>query len=379
MFLWCSAGGLFLLAGVALFNVLTAPRLKAGLKGLAAPRSDLSSDLPMVSVLIPARNEAHQITKCLRSILSSTYPKFEIIVADDQSTDATPMILGDLVAKYAPRLKAVTLAEAPPDGWTGKARTCQELAHHASGDLLIFCDADVEVGPDAVTATVGWLYHKGMDAVTALPSQLGGTPAVRAVVSTITQFLILVTLPLYLVPRTRSASLATGNGQWFAWRRSMYDQVGGHGAVKSSRIEDVALARAVKQAGGRLVSVLAPELITVQMYPDWPAARQGFQKNLFCLVGESVSGVLAVCLFVLMCCAAPIAAWLYGGPAMAIVILSILGFLGLAQKAAFRTDFGSIVLLPLGVFLTLALLCESAYRTRRGDLRWKDRPLPSST
>lgn len=378
MFLLFSSGALFFLCCVALFNVLTAPRLKSGLKLQMGSRVDVASDAPMVSVLIPARNEAHQIEKCVTSLLASTYPKLEIIVADDQSTDQTSVILRDLVSRYAPRLKTFTLSDPPPYGWTGKARTCQELARQASGDLFVFCDADVEVAPDAVAATVGWLWHRGMDAVTALPSQVGGTPLVRAVVSTITQFLILVTLPLALVPRTRSPSLATGNGQWFAWRRSFYERVGGHAAVKASRIEDVALARAVKIAGGRLVSVLAPGLIRVQMYTDWAAARQGFLKNLFSLVGESLVGVCTVGLFVMICSAAPVFAWFYGGFSMVTAVLLILCLLGVMQYAAFRCELLSILMLPLGVFLALVLLCESAYRTRRGQILWKDRPLPSS-
>jgi chlorobactene glucosyltransferase len=376
MFLWFSFGSLFFLALVALFNLLTAPRLKAGLKDFHAQIADPAIVWPMVSILIPARNEAHQIAKCIKSLLRSSYPKFEIIVADDQSSDETPTILAELAAQHAPRLRVLTLSEPPPPGWTGKARTCHELANHASGDFFVFCDADVKVQPDAVAATVGWILHKGMDAVTALPTQEGGTPIVRAVVSTITQFLILVTLPLYLVPRSRSRSLATGNGQWFAWRRSLYEKVGGHEVVRSSRIEDVALARAVKSVGGKLVSVFSPRLIRVKMYADWSSARQGFHKNLFSLVGESIGGVFLVCLFVLMCGAAPIVAWLYGVSSMVLMIFSVLIFLGWAQNQAFGTDFKSLLLLPLGVFLTLVLLCESAYRTKKGNIVWKDRSLP---
>lgn len=378
MFLWFSFGGLFFLAIVAFFNLLAAPRLKAGLKDFQAQLADPSIKWPMVSVLIPARNEAHQIAKCIKSLLKSSYPTFEIIVADDQSTDDTPIILAELASQNAPRLRVLTLLEPPPLGWTGKARTCQVLANHASGDFLIFCDADVEVQPDAVAATVGWFLQKDMDAVTALPSQDGGTPIVRAVVSTITQFLILVTLPLYLVPRSRSRSLATGNGQWFAWRRSMYEKVGGHEIVKSSRIEDVALSRAVKGVGGKLVSALSPSLIRVQMYADWSSARQGFQKNLFSLVGESLSGVCLVSLFVLMVGAAPIVAWFSGVSSLVLMTFLVVVFLGWAQYQAFGTDRESLLLLPLGVFLTLVLLCESAYRSKRGNIVWKDRSLPSS-
>jgi chlorobactene glucosyltransferase len=362
---------------VALSNIMMAPRLKNGLKVLSTTSSDLTQDLPTVSILIPARNEAHQIEKCVTSLLKSHYPKFEIIVADDQSTDATPAILHDLANRYGPRLKTFSLSEPPSVGWTGKARTCHELAHRASGEMLIFCDADVEVTPDAVGATVGWLWHKGMDAVTALPSQVGGTPLVRAVVSVITQFLILVTLPLWLVPRTRSPSLATGNGQWFAWRRSLYDRIGGHAAVKSSRIEDVALARRAKAFGGKLVSVLSPNFIRVHMYADWPAARQGFLKNLFSLVGESLGGVCSVGLFVLICGASPILAWFFGDATLGVLAITFMGLLATAQYLAFRCDLFSVVMLPLGVVLSLALLCESAYRTRRGNILWKDRPLPS--
>lgn len=372
-----SLGCLLFFVGMSFLNVLTAPRLRRGNEWLSCGRQSDSRELPLVSVLVPARNEAHQIAACVTSLMASDYPRFEVIVADDQSTDGTGDVLCQLVALYGAKLSIRTLEQPPPPGWTGKARTCHELASHAAGEILIFCDADVEVSPYAVGGTVGYFLYANTGALTALPRQIGGSPLVQAVVAVVTQMVILVTLPLDLVSKTRMVALATGNGQWFAWKRSVYESLGGHAVVKASRIEDVAMARLVKKAAAKLTVALAATDLDVKMYQDWESARLGFRKNLFALVGDSLFGVLVASWIVVISVAAPFLAWReWGGlGGMSVAFLAALPF-G-AQAVAFRTDRDALLRLPLGMILTVGLLWESAYFTRKGRLNWKDRHLPS--
>jgi chlorobactene glucosyltransferase len=376
MFLWFSLGCLLLLFSVAVFNIFSAPRLGRGCRWVPSGDQQNFRASPLVSLLVPARNEAHQIASCVESLLASDYPCFEVIVLDDQSTDGTADILRKLVANNPSKLSIIHHNESPPPGWTGKAHACQELAKSATGEILVFCDADVEVAPHAVSATVGYFLRHKVGALTVLPRQLGGSALVQAVVSLITQFSVVISLPLLLVFKTRVVSLATGNGQWFAWSRPVYERVGGHSAVRGSRIEDVELARLVKRSGFSLVSAIATHDMRVQMYADWASARTGFRKNLFALVGNSHLGLACVVGITIVLILSPLIFWYTWGWAGVLLSLCIGLILLIAQRILFATSFGVIALFPIGVLVTLGLLCESAYFSRKGKLVWKDRVLP---
>ena len=371
-----SIGLLALFSFIAGFNLCWAPRLQRGLSKLESVRT--LKDLPLVSVLVPARNEGHQIARCVKSLLLSDYQHLEVIVADDQSTDDTLAKLIKLQSEHGERLRILQLSESPPLGWTGKARTCHELARQARGDILIFCDADVCVHAQAVSASVGYLLKDTWSALTALPFQSGGSPLVQAIVAVITQFLILISLPLPLVPRLKSAALATGNGQWFGWRRRLYEAVGGHEVVKDSLIEDIELGRLVKAAGGHLWPVLAAGCMRVNMYQSWSEARLGFRKNLCAIFGDSTAVCVLVVGLTSLLLIAPIgAAWAgqWGGVG---VLLTLNASLLLAQRFSFSTPLRVLAVFPVAVILALIVLMESLIYTRRGQLEWKGRNLSIS-
>ena len=377
MLVWFSIGLLALFCFIALFNALAAPRLARGSVWFDS-NFDASSGSPFVSVIVPARNEAHQIESCLTALLANEYQSFEVIVGDDQSTDGTGDLVQSLQAQVGDRLKLIRLTTPPAQGWTGKARTCQELVKYARGEMLVFCDADVVVGPQVVKNTVGSLLAYQAGALTVLPRQLGGSPLVQALVAVVTQFLILISLPLWLVPRLRSPGLATGNGQWFAWQRETYNLVGGHAAVRASLIEDVELGRLVKKVGHKLVPACAAGEICVQMYQSWAEARQGFRKNLFALLGGSQLALMIVMPLILLLLVTPVLAVIYNDLATILGILLLNTALLGAQRLTFKTPWRALALFPFGILLALSVLCESAFYTRKGDLAWKGRSLEVS-
>src|SRR5690606_6196596 len=157
-----------------------------------------------------------------------------------------------------------------------------------------FCDADVTVGAEAVLHTVAALERYAAGAATALPRQRFEHWLAAAVVPLVVQIPVLATLPLPLVPRTRSPSLAMGNGQWLAFTRKCYEAVGGHASVRGEVVEDVALARRVKRCGERLVVALAARDLQIAMYRGAAAVREGFGKNLYALAGSRPLALLAV-------------------------------------------------------------------------------------
>jgi chlorobactene glucosyltransferase len=191
------------------------------------------------------------------------------------------------VAKAAangdPRLRV--LSGAPlPQGWVGKVWACHQLSQAATGDILVFTDADVRWAPGALAALIARMARTRADLLSVWPTQETVTWAERLVVPLMAALPAMGYLPVLLVHHTPWACFATANGQCLAFRRSAYDKIGGHASVRGSIVEDVALARRIKSAYLGLRLAEGAGLITCLMYRDWPSVRDGFAKNI--LVGH---------------------------------------------------------------------------------------------
>lgn len=345
---------------VALANLATAPRLG---------RAGDSPDTPLVSVLVPARNEAANLRAHLPSLVASDYPRLEIVVLDDRSEDETASVADELARRHPGRLRVVRGA-ALPKGWIGKNWACHQLAAQARGDVLLFCDADVAAGPRAVARTVALLRRTEAGAVTALPRHRWGSVAEAAVVPLVAQLPVAATLPLALVPRTAAPALSMANGQWLAFTRGAYHRVGGHAAVRGQVLEDVGLGRAVKAAGLRLVAVLATDDLSVRMYHGWPEVRRGFGKNVYALLGGRPAPFLAGCIIFLLTGVYPLLAALRPTP-LALAALAMLISVRTAAAILFRQRWVAVPLHPVGA--VLALYVAAASFRSRGRVEWRGR------
>jgi hypothetical protein len=346
---------------VALYNLWTAARLED-----APP----PSRLPRVSLLIPARDEAENLRGVLPHVARLHYPALEVLVLDDGSTDGTAEVVR-AHARHDPRLRLLRGAEPPP-GWLGKNRACDRLAAAASGEVLVFCDADVVPAPEAVARTVALLERAGADVLTALPRQHFGSWVERAVVPLAVHLPPLALLPLRLVSRTRAPSLSMANGQWLAFTRAAYDRCGGHAAVRGEVVEDVALGRHAKAAGLRLLPATAAGTLAVRMYRGGRAVTDGFTKNLYPLAGGRPLPFAAALAVFLLSAVYPWAA-LATGRAGAILPLLLLA--GVRAAAAARLGHGvrSVLLHPAGALLLAAIALRSAAAHHQGTVRWKAR------
>jgi chlorobactene glucosyltransferase len=350
---------------VALWNLAAAPRLHGWRAWTLGPT---------VSVLVPARDEAANLRRLIPALLASRYEPLEIVVLDDGSTDESLAVARGFAASDA-RLRAVEGLDLP-DGWTGKNWACHQLSRHARADILIFCDADVMAGPDAVGRTVAALDAAGAGALTALPRDTPGGWLERGVIPLITKLPVAALLPLALVRRARTPALSMGNGQWFAWRRSAYERTGGHRAVQGDRLEDVRLARRAKAAGVSLLAVAAPRDLAVRMYRSPAALREGFAKNLYPLLGgHSVAVVGGVALFALVAILPVILAVLPGSRLADFIPLVLLLGVRCAAAALFEEHPASLLLHPIGAPVAAWLALESWRRHRGGTVTWKRRLL----
>jgi chlorobactene glucosyltransferase len=254
----------------------------ASLIRLADRRPNLSDIAPvqgpLVTVVIPARNESETIEAVVRSILASSYGAFELLVVDDRSTDRTAAIVERLAAENQ-RVRLVR-GEPLPDGWYGKPWACAQGARAGTGGLLLFTDADTRHEPELLGRAVGVLGHERADLVTVAPHQRCVTFWERLVMPQIWLLLGLRYHPRE-VNRARRERDVIANGQFILTTREAYDAVGTHAAVRHEVAEDLALAQAYLRHGRRIHFAFAERLMETRMYQSLPQLVEGWSKNVY--------------------------------------------------------------------------------------------------
>lgn len=329
---------------------------------------------PLVSILIPARNEEHRLPACLDSLLAQDYPNLEWIVLDDNSTDATSAVVQTRM-EQEPRLKLIQ-GEPLPDGWTGKSWACWQLAARAQGDLLLFTDADTWHHPSSVSAAVAELQHRRADLLSLWPRQRTGSWSEMLILPFV-HVLILLFLPQWLPFKHRSLGVA--NGQFVLFRRTAYEAIGGHQTVRSHLVEDVALGREIKTRGFRLVNGDGSRLIQCRMYTRFSEVWEGFTKNLRAGFEDSVGSFVALGVVQVIFLLAPFG-WLAAGwmlssawtplvAAQVVLVLGLRGFLAIR----YHQPAMSVPLHPVGQFLALCIAMNSWIQSSRGAVTWKGR------
>ncbi|MGH9521525.1 MAG: glycosyltransferase family 2 protein [Terriglobales bacterium] len=235
---------------------------------------------PTVSIIVPARNEEACLESCLRSLLAQRGVEFEVIVVDDGSTDRTRAI--------AESLSGVRVISAPAltSGCSGKCNAAQAGADAAVGEWLLFTDADTVHFPGSLARALNEAREHGADLLSYSPRQ-----EVYGVIERALMTVIFAELAGRYRPKEVSdprSPAAAANGQFLLVRRDAYDAVGGHAAVSDTLLEDVALARAVKNSGRRLYFRYGGDAVQTRMYRDLPAMWEGWTKNLALLFPDSL-------------------------------------------------------------------------------------------
>jgi chlorobactene glucosyltransferase len=260
----------------------------AAIPRLARSKPSLSDVAPVtgpgVSIIIPARNESGQIETVVRSALASTYHPLEVIVVDDRSTDDTARKVAALAATD-PRLRLVPGRELPR-GWYGKPWACQQGADAATGEVLLFTDADTTHHPDLLAHAVSMLRESRADLLTVAPRQLVVSFWERVVMPHIWVMLGTRYHPSTVNAATRPRDVIA-NGQFMMFPRTSYEAVGEHVAVKGEVVEDLAMAQQVVRLGKKLHFAFAYELMETRMYQNLGQLIEGWSKNLF--IGSRLS------------------------------------------------------------------------------------------
>jgi chlorobactene glucosyltransferase len=236
-------------------------------------------DQPRISVIVPARNEAENISGIVATLLSSDYAKYEIIIVDDRSTDGTTEIARRLAANHPERIRLVEGADLPA-GWMGKCWACWQGFQQATGDVLVFTDADTRHHPALLGHAVGAIHRHSADLVSAFPRQLMFTFWERIVQPHVFTAIMLRYRDGLRINRTRDEHHVIANGQFMAFPRSSYEAIGGHQSVRAEVVEDLCLAQRTIRHGGKLHIAWADDLIATRMYRSLRGLIEGWSKNL---------------------------------------------------------------------------------------------------
>jgi chlorobactene glucosyltransferase len=231
---------------------------------------------PLVSIVLPARNEARGIGPAVRSHLAQTYRQIEVIVVDDQSTDETSVRAASAADGDA-RFRGVSGTPVPA-GWIGKSWACWQGAQAATGEWLLFTDADVVHAPETLARCLALAIRMDRGGLTLTPRVDTVTVAERLVMPAAATLIANVLAPGFLV-RSRRSKVVMAAGAYLLVRRDLYDSFGGHEGIAGRMVDDVALAMAVKRTGGLLVPAEGTGLIHLRMYHDAREMWRGWRKN----------------------------------------------------------------------------------------------------
>ena len=240
-----------------------------------------------VSVIIPARNEEMNIERVVCSVAVQRHLR-EIIVVDDDSTDRTAKILAGL-SREIPLLRTIRL-ESLPEGWIGKTHAAAAGAEAASGEWLLFTDADTEHLPGSLEAMVQRARYEQAGLLSLSPGQQTVTWWEKSIIPYV--FVQLARMFPFEEVSDPASPRAAANGQYLLVRRSVYNEAGGFAAVRGEILDDVALARRVKGRGGRLVFLPGAECVRTRMYSSFRDMWLGWSKNLYLLYGRKLWPVL---------------------------------------------------------------------------------------
>ncbi len=345
----------------------------------AAPRGRGPHFLRPVSVLVPARNEARNIRRCLESLQAQDYPLLEILVLDDGSTDDTAAIVTE-IARQDPRVRLV-YGRPLPQGWMGKNFACQQLSELARGDWLLFADADTDHRPDTVSWAIEAAQQNQADLVSLIPHTVTHTVG-EEVLLPIIPFGLLGCYPLALGQRLRVPFLAMAVGPFMLFRREAYNRVGSHDGVRAEIAEDVMLARRVRADGGRVVLLDGSEQVDVHFYHGFWESWRGLSKSIFAALGYRLLPTLFLLGFYGFLFLWPV--WLFyhglwqgrlGEPSVRLALFDLFINMGLWYTVAVhaRLPRRTAIVYPLTIVLVIIIALDSIRQAALGGIGWKER------
>ena len=364
-------------AGAALFWVKAALRLSTFRHRFpflpAIPAPEPTGGWPRVSLIVPARNEERTLDPAMRALLRLDYPSLEVVALDDRSTDGTGRLLDRLAAEDE-RLRVVHL-HTLPEGWLGKTNAMAEGARQATGEWLLFTDADVVFAPEALKRAMAFALRHGLGHVTAFPFLVAPGFLERAFV---TAFSVFAASKFRVSDLQRAGTGAfVGIGAFNLVRRPDYERVGGHGVLRMEVLDDLKLGLVLRRSGVPQGACGAGGLVRVRWQEGFLASVHGLVKNAFAgpewRVGFATVALLTI-------------AFVTTGPLLVALLhpwplvrgLGVLGTLvpcaiqaGLARRTAAGSGLEGLTFPLCGILLSGVVLCSTLTALARGRVLWR--------
>ena len=351
-------------------------------------RAEATDAAPKVAVIIPARDEAANIGRCLSSLIKQTYPasRLRIVLVDDHSSDAT-MAIATALAQTCSQLTLLRSPTLPPH-WVGKSHACWIGARAVAQDVdwLCFVDADVWAEPALLASAIAAVRDDGLDLLSLAPRQELHSFAERLVMPC-GLYLLAFCQDLRTV-QARHSSEVTATGQFMLVRRSCYDAIGGHAAVRRAICEDLMLARLLKRAGGYAILRDGRSLLSTRMYRGWSTLWIGITKNLSEMLGGPPRTIAIAIVAIMLAWAAwliPVADGLACAQRNSAACIALIPCL-LGSAAAFGLHIAGAayfgiprwygMLFPLGYSAGALIAVDSVRRRLSGRVSWKGRTYP---
>ncbi|MEM9304288.1 MAG: glycosyltransferase family 2 protein [Pseudomonadota bacterium] len=355
---------------ILLLAVLPLALVLLNLPLFRAPKAWGASSGGRVSILIPARNEDAVIGAAVDAARASDYRDLEVIVHDDGSTDGTAEQVRDR-ARRDPRVRLLR-GRPLPAGWSGKTHACAQLAEAATGEWLVFVDADVVLHRDAVPRLVSHAIENQVDLLSGIPGQRTETLGEKLIVPLI-HFVLLGFLPMIGMRYTRRPAFATGIGQLFLARATAYRSVGGHTAIAGTTHDGLALPRQFRLAGHQTDLADVTDVARCRMYPDFRSLWNGFAKNAH----EGMGSPTAIVPWTVLLFGGHVLPWI-GALATGHGFFVAAAALSLATRmiltVRFRQSLLGALFHPLGVLLIVTIQWYGlGRRLLRNPVTWKGR------
>ena len=327
---------------------------------------------PLVSVVVPARDEEADIEQCLRSLLASDYPRLELIAVNDRSADQTGSII-NRIADQDSRVQPVHI-ETLPDGWLGKNHALQTGADMAQGEYLLFTDGDIVFAPDCLKRAVSFMRESKVDHLALIPGGLEG----GAMETTFKTFFLFG----YIQFIKNLEPIADGQYSYFGFGafnmviRKSYEAISGHASFKMDVVDDLILGKRFKDTGHRQELLFARKSLSLHWYQGIPACIKGLEKNMFASFeyswGKTAFGLFMFFFFYLLgylglfLLPSPSA---YGFLAALIMMHGLFAYLG----TKYGVRWWHHMFVPLAVVLEMYAVLLSCWKTwRQGGVTWRD-------
>lgn len=332
------------------------------------PKTTTLISVPSISILIPARNEEENIGTLLEQLSTFEYSMLEIIVYNDNSTDNTENIIKHWT-EVTPNIKLIN-GETLPKGWLGKNYACHQLAEAATGDILLFLDADVSVKKGVIKRSIHYLQKHELHLLSIFPKQIVKSFGEKVSVP-LMNWILLSILPIYLIRKSKNKIFSAANGQFMMFKADTYKKIWPHKRYKSNKVEDIAIIRLFKQKGLASDTRLGDNDISCRMYVGLDDAIEGFIKNIFQFFGNSI---LVTITFGILTTIAPFVVYLYMGlwwlTAYLIGIVCIRFFVMLASH---QSVIQNILLAFPQHIIFLLIIIKGLINNKQKKLIWKDR------